>query len=143
MRRARRLEIRRFLPPTPVRLLLDHEGKNHAGEFTHTELTGHCLARDSKTAAAVIKARNGMIRSMLQQGDLVAEHVARALAAEAEKNMNNELQQELARLQYLQQANANVRDDEIEFMTLRIERLSQALYRASVRLDAIRVLVCG
>ena len=137
------LENRRFLPTTPVRLLLDHEGKNHAGEFSHAELVGHCLARDRKTAAAVIKSRDAMIRSMLQRGDLVAEQVARALAAEAQKKMHNELQQELARLQYLQRVNANVRDDEVDFMTLRIDRLSQALGRASVRLDGIRVLVCG
>jgi len=137
------LEIKRFLPPTPVRLLLDDKGNNYAGRFTHAELTGHCLARERKTAAAVIKSRDAMIRSMLQRGDLMAGHVAKALATAAQEKMNNELQQELARLQYLLQVNANVRDDEIEFMTLRIDRLSQALHRASVRLDAIRVLVCG
>lgn len=137
------LEIKRFLPPTPVRLLLDHKGHNYAGEFSHAELAGYCLARDRKTAAAVIKSRDAMIRSMLQQGDLIADQVATALAAEAEKKMNKELQQELARLRYLQQVNASVRDDEVEFMNLRIDMLSQALHRASVRLDAIRVLVCG
>jgi ATP-dependent helicase HepA len=137
------LEIKRFLPPTPVRLLLDDRGNNYAGKLPHAELTGHCLARDRKTSAAVIKSRDAMIRSMLQRGDLMADQVAKALAAEAEKKMNNELQQELARLRYLMQVNANVRDDEINFMTLRIDGLSQALHRASVRLDAIRVLVCG
>jgi ATP-dependent helicase HepA len=137
------LEIKRFLPPTPVRLLLDDRGNNYAGKLPHAELTGHCLARDRKTSAAVIKSRDAMIRSMLQRGDLMADQVAKALAAEAEKKMNNELQQELARLRYLMQVNANVRDDEIKFMTLRIDGLSQALHRASVRLDAIRVLVCG
>ncbi len=137
------LEIKRFLPPTPVRLLLDDRGNNYAGKFPHAELTGHCLARERKTAAAVIKSRDAMIRSMLQRGDLMAGHVAKGLATAAEEKMNNELQQELARLQYLLQVNANVRNDEIEFMTLRIDRLSQALHRASVRLDAVRVLVCG
>jgi len=137
------LEIKRFLPPTPVRLLLDDKGNNHAGEFPHAELTGHCLSRDRKTAAAVIKARDAMLRAMLQRGDLMAGHVAKALATDAEKKMLAELEQELARLRYLAQVNANVREDEIEFMTQRIDGLAQALRRASVRLDAIRVLVCG
>lgn len=137
------LEIKRFLPPTPVRLLLDDKGNNHAGEFSHVELTGHCLYRERKTAAAVIKSRDAMIRAMLQRGDLMAGHVGKALATDAEKKMNGELGQELARLRYLAQLNANVREDELEFMTQRIDWLSQALQRASVRLDAIRVLVCG
>ncbi len=137
------LEIKRFLAPTPVRLLLDAAGNDHAGEFPHAQLSGYDLAKDRKTATAVIKSRESIIQTMLQRGDLVAGHVAKALAKEAERKMNSELGQELGRLRYLAQVNANVRVDEIEFMTQRIDWLSQALRRASVRLDAIRILVCG
>ena len=137
------LEAKRFLPATPIRLLLDAKGNNHAGEYTHAALYGSCLAKDRKTAAAVIKSRHVMIKGMLQRGDLVAGHVAKALAGKAQQTMQNTLKQELDRLHYLAQLSPNVREEELTFIQHRMDWLDDALQRASVRLDAVRVIICS
>jgi ATP-dependent helicase HepA len=51
------------------------------------------------------------------------------------------LGRELDRLKALQQINANVRDDEIEFFRDQLNHFEGALENAKLRLDAVRVMI--
>jgi ATP-dependent helicase HepA len=135
------LEVGRFLPPTALRLLLDAEGRDRAGEIDHEDLRGQCLSHNRKLATAVIAAKRPALEVMLARGETLAAEAAERLAGQARERMRSELDAELDRLQALARVNPSVRPEEIAFVQTRRERLSRQLDRVRLHLDALRVIV--
>lgn len=137
------LEVKRFMPATPIRLLLDKAGNNLAGKLSHEQLQGSCISRDKQTVVKVIKSLEPLLRGLLKKGDAIADSVGSALARHAHDAMNQQLGDELERMLHLAQVNPNVREIEIQYMRERIELLQQHIMKTMVRLDGIRVIVSG
>lgn len=135
------LEIRRFLPPTAVRLLIDANGNDRSAEFEHEQLVGECLTRKRKFAANLIKSQAARLVPMLKQGEVIAHATAGQLQAQASERMSDELGHELERLRALARVNPSVREDEIEQLQQRIELLEDYLQKTHLRLDALRMVV--
>ncbi|MBK1719107.1 RNA polymerase-associated protein RapA [Thiocystis violacea] len=135
------LLVGRFLPPTLVRLLLDAEGRDHAGEIAHEALRGDCLTRNFKLARSVIGSQAPRLSAMLARGETLAQEAVVRLEQEAMTRMEQVLGEELDRLIALARVNPSVREDEIERLRRRRERLGQSLRKTHPRLDAARVIV--
>ncbi|MGB0721398.1 MAG: RNA polymerase-associated protein RapA [Gammaproteobacteria bacterium] len=135
------LELFRFLPPMPIRLLLDIKGNDLAMRIPATELVGVCLTRDRKTAGLLVKQQQKRIRTILAGAEPVA---ARTMATEVKRaiaNMRREVGEELKRLQDLAEVNPNVRPDEMEYLTAKRRLAEEHMSAARLRLDALRVIV--
>lgn len=135
------LQVTRFLPPTVVRLLLDGEGRDLAGEIEHAALRGECLTHNLKLARSVIQSQSTRLATLLNRGETLARAALGTLEAEAIERMHALLGAELERLIALARVNPAVRMDEIECLRTRRERLGRALTRTDLRLDAVRVVV--
>jgi len=55
--------------------------------------------------------------------------------------MNTNLDLEIERLEQLMKVNESVRPEELEFLNLRKELLTTAIQSASMRLDAVRLII--
>ncbi len=137
----RGLHIRRFLPPTAMRLLLNAQGRDLADELSPQELRGRCLSRERKLAASLLGHLKAPLEGLLEQGGDLAENRAGLIIEQALAGMEKELDAELERLRYLMGVNPNVRSDELEHMEVRKDALSIYIKDARVRLDALRVIV--
>ncbi|OGT88473.1 MAG: RNA polymerase-binding ATPase [Gammaproteobacteria bacterium RIFOXYD12_FULL_61_37] len=135
------LEVGRFLPPTPLRLLLDAEGNNLADRIPHQRLQGQCLTRNRKLAETLIRSQTNLLRGLIEQGGNLAHQEAQGLVADALNRMERELESEHSRLTALAALNPNVRQDEIEYLETLREQLGLHLRHTPVRLDALRILV--
>jgi ATP-dependent helicase HepA len=135
------LDIGRYLPPTALRLLLDAEGRDLAGEFPHERLQGQCLRRKPKLAAAVIESRRAVLEALMARGERLAAKIATALEARARERMQAELGAEIDRLRALARVNPGVRPEEIDLLETRRELLSGQLSRVRLHLDALRVIM--
>ncbi len=135
------LRVGRFLPPTLVRLLLDTEGRDHAGEMAHAALRGDCLTRNLKLARSVIGSQAPRLTAMLEQGEVLATAAVRRLEEDAMTRMRQVLGEELERLTALARVNPSVRADEIQRLEQGRERLGRYLHKVHLRLDAARVIV--
>ncbi|EXJ13940.1 RNA polymerase-associated protein RapA [Imhoffiella purpurea] len=135
------LQVGRFLPPTLLRLLLDVEGRDLAGEIGHEELRGDCLTRNYKLARSVIKSQVPRLAVMLERGESLAREAVGRLESEALARMRTLLGGELERLSALAKVNPNVRADEIERLSARRDRLETYLTKTHLRLDGVRVIV--
>lgn len=135
------LEVGRFLPPTLVRLLLDTEGRDHAGEIAHETLLGDCLTRNIKLARSIIKSQTPHLTEMLTRGEELAKVAVQDLEHAALRRMHAVLGGELERLIALSEVNPSVRADEIERLIARRERLDRYLSKIHLRIDALRVIV--
>lgn len=137
----RGLEVQRYLPPTCLRYLLDANGEDQADALPHEVLSGLCLTQNRKLADTVIKSQAERIRQILAHAEQRAELATVDITAEALRKMEGELRGEQERLTALAKVNPNVREEEIEQLSVRRELIALHLEQTHVRLDALRIVV--
>ncbi|MBO8086435.1 MAG: RNA polymerase-associated protein RapA [Marichromatium sp.] len=137
----REFDVGRFLPPTPLRLLIDPEGNDLADTLAHDTLVGECLTRNIKLARSVIKSQTPRLAAMLLRAETLAQQACERLEVAARARMREGLDGELARLAALAEVNPNVRADELEGLAARRAQLERYLGKTHLRLDAVRVVV--
>jgi len=132
-----RLHADRFLPPTPLRILVNH--KNESLEIDLPVLgkgSPYKLLDHPKLGREVIPA-------MLKAAEQFAEAEAQSITARANAAMTQQLQAEIDRLISLRTVNDHVRPEEITLTQTQLAELTAALANARVRLDAVRLIWKG
>ena len=139
----RALQLGRVLPPLALRCLLDAKGNDLASKVSFETLNDQLESVPRASANKFVQAQRD---TLSQQFKLAEEKMAPSHAervAEARQRFTAELDEELARLVALQTVNPSVRDSEIEALRRQREDGLSYLDKASLRLEAIRVLVAG
>ncbi|TPW09845.1 MAG: ATP-dependent helicase HepA, partial [Halothiobacillaceae bacterium] len=135
------LQSNRYLPPTPVRVVVDQEGHDHSGDLSHAQLMTALITVDNETAAKVVRSQAQKLRTLVTLSEQLAARHAPQLLAEAQAKSQKSLTEEVNRLIALRALNPNVRDEEIAYFTTQLAALSHAIASAKLRLDALRVIV--
>ncbi|MDG0805549.1 RNA polymerase-associated protein RapA [Pectobacterium brasiliense] len=135
------LQLTRFLPPTPVRLLMDRKGTNLAAQVEFESFNRQLNAVNRHTSSKLVNAVQPDVHAMLQQAEALVETQARQLIAEAQEQANLQLRRELERLEALKAVNPNIREDELTALENQREQVLSNLHEANWRLDAIRLVV--
>ncbi len=132
-----RLHADRFLPPTPVRVLVNHKKENLELELPELEKgLAHKLLDNSKIGREIIPA-------MLESAEAFAHTQAQERIATASTAMTAQLQAEIDRLTNLRAVNDHVRPEEIELTQAQLTELTTTLAQARLRLDAVRLIWKG
>ncbi|CFQ48930.1 ATP-dependent helicase HepA [Yersinia frederiksenii] len=135
------LQLTRFLPPTPVRMLMDRNGTNLAAQVEFETFNRQLNAVNRHTSSKLVNAVQQEVHTMLQQAEALVEEQARVLIEAAKHEADDKLSTELARLEALKAVNPNIRDDEIETLEHNRKMVLENLNQAGWRLDAIRLVV--
>ncbi|MDE9549987.1 RNA polymerase-associated protein RapA [Xenorhabdus bovienii] len=135
------LQLTRFLPPTPVRLLMDLKGTNLAPQVEFESFNRQLNAINRHNASKLVSAVQKEVHAILQQSEPLVEQQAREVIEKAKKEADNVLSAELSRLEALKAVNPNIRDDELEAVDSEHKHLLLNLDQANWRLDAIRLVV--
>lgn len=133
-----KLHVERFLPQTPVRMLVDHLGNDHTGssEFAIPHLRKgdpSSLTRNPKVKQAIIPRMLGLSREL-------AEKQCVSIISEATERMHSEMNSEIVRLRDLAEVNDHVRQEDIRELEDLRDALAVAIGSARVRLDAVRLI---
>jgi ATP-dependent helicase HepA len=138
-----RLHADRWLPATPLRLILDARGQDLSGKLApllpKAELADH--APHELLDSPEFTQR--LLPALLAQARALAEAQARPLVRAAQDAMRAAQNAELARLRALARVNPNVRPAELEALAGERRLLDDALGQARLRLDAVRLLLAG
>lgn len=137
------LHVDRFLPPTPLRVLVDHRGID-----VSAAISAEVLARQLKNADAYAlldraEVREELLPHLIQKTEAIAGEKMPELIAQARKEMAAQLEHEITRLKELRKVNRSVRSEEIAALERQREALDQHLAAARLRLDAIRLIQRG
>ena len=131
------LHADRFLPPTPLRMLVNHKKESLTLELPELEKgLPHKLLDNPKIGREIIPA-------MLEAAEEFATTQAKDIIATASRTMGTQLQAELDRLISLRKVNDHVRPEEIELTRTQFTELTTALAQARLRLDAVRLIWKG
>lgn len=137
----RQLQIERFLPLTPLRLLVDRSGKNLSAVLPHEKLNAICGNVPRTTAPAVIAKVRSDIAAMQDHTARLAAPLLEPLLAAAKIALAESLDTEIERLVALSEVNPAIRSDEIEFFRQQREQGLAAIDQAALQLQGLRLIV--
>ncbi len=137
------LHVDRFLPPTPLRVLVDHRGDDVGTTLSTEAVRQHLKNGDAYPLIDQEEFREDLMPALLEKSTALAERMAPATIAEARKAAATRLEQEITRLRELQKVNPSVRPEEIALLVEQKAALDRHLAAARLRLDAIRLIRRG
>jgi ATP-dependent helicase HepA len=136
-----RLHVDRFLPPMPVRVLVDLSGKDCSEQFGHdyiNKYSGDEEAFRLKQDPALLQA---LVPEMLRNAREYARAYKSDLLQAAMHQAHERLDGEATRLKELQKVNSNVRAEEIKIAENVIADVTRHIAKAHLRLDAVRLIL--
>lgn len=139
----RALQLQRYLPPTPVRCLLDINGNDLASKVAFETLEAQIDGLPKHLASKIAKSQREEVERLLDRAEALADTHHAALVEQASTRFTTELDEEINRLKALQQVNPLVRQSEIDALEQQRQRGVEVLHQAKIRLDALRILVVG
>ncbi|WP_289302964.1 RNA polymerase-associated protein RapA, partial [Methylophaga sp. UBA3996] len=137
----RDLQIQRFISESHIRLVVDERGKQYQTVFDEHDFNKIAGRIPRATAQELIRHARGPVENLLAQAKNAVTDMEDTLKQEALANMNNELEQEYQRLSALAKVNPNIRQQELDYLKQRQEKLNAGIQSASLSLDAIRVAI--
>ena len=139
----RALQLGRWLPPQALRCLLDANGNDLAGRVSLETLNDQLESVPRVSANKFVQAQRDVLAKQFDvaEGKIVPRHEERV--ARAKQQFAAAMDEELARLTALKAVNPSVRDSELDSLRTQREEGLALLDKASLRLEAIRILVAG
>ncbi len=135
------LQVPRYLPLSPVRLLVDSNGKNLSEVLSHQQLNTLCTAIKRTTALAVVNRVRSEIDQMIDNCEQLAAALLPKVLQDASESMERELSAEADRLSALRRYNPAIREEEINFFRRQMAEGLRHIARGEYSLQAVRVVV--
>ncbi|RLA62410.1 MAG: RNA polymerase-associated protein RapA [Gammaproteobacteria bacterium] len=135
------LQVERFLPLSPMRLLVDARGKDLATLVPHERLNKLIEKVKKHTALAIIKQVHAEVEAKMILAATRAESQLQDILAKAEQRMRTDLGAELARLEALRTVNPSIREEELDHLRYRIEECAIHIRHANLQLQALRLII--
>ncbi len=137
------LHVDRFLPPTPLRVLVDHRGDDVGAPLSTEAVRPHLKNGDAYPLIDQEEFREDLLPALLEKSTSIAERMAPATISEARKATATRLEQEIVRLRELQKVNPSVRPEEVALLVEQKASLDRHLAGARLRLDSVRLIRRG
>lgn len=135
------LQVSRFLPHTPIRVLINQFKQDVSEAISHESLfeTGDNINHDQ--ISNFLAKQRQHVYQMLEIAEQHATQSMNALIAESNKTMLASLTGEIKRLVRLKKINPSIREEEIEQLKDVTILLHENINAARLRLDAVRFLI--
>ena len=137
----RALQVERFLPLSPMRLLVDARGKDLADLVPHERLNELIEKIKKPTALAIIKQVHREVEAKMSLASTKAEQKLQEVLDDGEATMRRQLGAELSRLEALRELNPSIRPEELDHLRYRIEESALHIRHANLQLQALRLII--
>ncbi len=137
----KRSGIARFLPKTPIRMMMDGRGNDLSSQVEFEGFNRQLSPVNRHLGSKLVTSVQKDIHSLIEAGDALVEQKVEEVRKQAHQDMQQSLNAELERLQALKAVNPNIRDEEIEAIEEQIKELTGYINQAQVQLDSLRLIV--
>ncbi|MCP3326515.1 RNA polymerase-binding ATPase [Aeromonas hydrophila] len=134
-------QLYRFMPPTPIRLLMDKNGQNLGEKVAFDAFNRQLTPVNRHLGSKLVTASQPVIHGLIGKGQAIAEELKTGIVDKARAQMAQTLQQDLDRLEALKAVNPNVRDSELDYLRNLQAELHHLIDQTQLKLDAIRFIV--
>ncbi|MDX2245939.1 MAG: SNF2-related protein [Bacteroidia bacterium] len=137
------LDVNRFLPRTPLRVVVDHAGRKVTDLYPVETFDQQLIPGQMDDLMDNEVFMETILPNMITTATQIAETLAAAEITEGLQRIHFTLDHEIARLQTLQQKNNNIRAEEIQLAVEEQANLVAFVSDARIRLDALQVIRKG
>ncbi len=135
------LQINRFLPNTPIRVLINQVQKDVTADFSHESLIDSGVNFDKHAITIFLNKQRALILKLLTFAEQQAHIQKELICQKATATMLDSLTTEIKRLVRLQKVNLSIRGDEIEDLKDKTLLIHENIQIAQLRLDAVRFII--
>ena len=135
------LQIGRFLPPTPVRVLINQYQKDLTDAIDHASLFETGKNFDKQQIISFLNNQRLLITKLLSAAEEKAKIDMQILVNEATNAMLTSLSAEIKRLVRLKKVNPTIKTEEIEYIKDITMLAHENMQAAQLRLDAVRFII--
>ena len=134
------IDIDRFLPHTPLRIIVDHTGKEVTAQYS-----AEMLSRDLLPSSMEVLLENDtlvdiILPNMISSASKIAKDLGEKEIAKGLQRMKLKLNHEIERLTTLQKKNKHIRPEEIQIAQEERTHLEALIKNARLRLDAMQLI---
>ena len=133
--------IGRFLPKTPIRLMMDSKGNDLSAQVEFESFNRQLSPVNRHMASKLVNSVQKEIHALIDTAEVSIEDRIEAVRVDANAEMKAALNAELERLQALKAVNPNIRDEELTQIETQMSELSGYIGKAQVQLDSLRLIV--
>ncbi|MDP2902631.1 MAG: RNA polymerase-associated protein RapA [Methylovulum sp.] len=137
------LQIGRFLPPTPIRVLIDQHQKDLTDLIDHQDLPETGVNFDKHQIVAFLNHQRPQLNKLLAIAEQKARTEMQQLITEATALMLESLSAEIKRLNRLKKVNPAIKPEEIEQLKDFTMLSHENIGAAQLRLDAVRFVIAS
>ncbi|MCP4024093.1 MAG: DEAD/DEAH box helicase family protein [Desulfobacteraceae bacterium] len=136
----RHLNLERYLPQEPIRLVVDHHGHDVTSNYPFNKFQGNLFEDEKnwfKTHEAITR---DLLPVQIKQSLTLARTTAGTLIKNGKARIKRIAGSELDRLKTLQKINPDIKDREIKIARDNMNSLQNHIASARLRLDALRLI---
>lgn len=134
------IDIDRFLPHIPLRIIVDHTGKEVTDSYSIEMLNKNLIQDNIDSLLENDAFVDTLLPNMISTATKIATALAEKEIAKGLQRMKLTLNHEIDRLTALQKTNKDIRPDEIQKAMDERTTLSTIINKARVRLDALQLI---
>ncbi len=135
------LQISRFLPVTPIRVLIDQNKRDLTAAISHRSMLESGDKFDKAQIAAFLNSQRRHLLDMIAIAEQIARQQMLRLVAEADRQMMATMGGEIKRLVRLKKINPGIREQEIAQLKEMTLLAHENIQTAQLKLDAVRFVV--
>jgi len=135
-----RMYLDRFLPHTPLRIVVDHMGEEVTDSYSVAMLSKSVVLGIMDALLDKDAFLETMLPDMISSAREIAEEMGDREIEKGLERMKRTLDHEINRLTALQKKNTDIRPDEIQAAVEERNTLSALIQKARVRLDAVQLI---
>ncbi|MBE0485847.1 RNA polymerase-associated protein RapA [Marinobacter sp.] len=135
------LQLTRYLPVSPLRLVVDINGRDLSNALPHDRLNELCSNIRRRTAQAIVPRIRAEVETMVDHVEQLAAPHLSSLQDKALAQVEAGFVPEVRRLEALQRVNPAIRDEEIAYLRGQLDAAREAVGHASLALEGIRVII--
>lgn len=135
------LQLGRFLPNTPIRVLINQLQKDVTDDFPHNSLIDSGAPFDKHAITLFLGKQRALILKLLAFAQTQAQEKRDILCERATQGMLDSLTAEIKRLVRLKKVNPSITQHEIEALKDMTLLIHENIQIAQLRLDAVRLII--
>jgi ATP-dependent helicase HepA len=135
------LKIGRFLPHTPIRILIDQNNNDVSEAISHQSLIETGDKFDKDQIISFLSSQREHISNMIKTAEKSAIQTMKELIEASNKQMMETLASEIKRLLRLKQINPSIKEQEIDQLKETVSLSNENIKQTQLRLDAVRFVI--
>lgn len=137
----RKLQIQKWFPPTPLRVLLDSKIQDATQKMPKKFIDENVEPLDAEKRAQLKELPKDFIKECIKRGKELCIARAKQYKEKFKEDMMKHMNAEIERLEALRKVNPTVSETEILLLKHNREKMVQAMDKAELSLDSLRIVI--